>query len=88
MRSGFKIIKSYYSTINELTYVNAEESRQYLALGDYPSLVKHALANLTRTNMLRLLAYPLVKLVPSLRQLLVVVAGRIGVLKTMHVERW
>ncbi len=88
MRSGFKIIKSYYSTINDLTYVNAEESRQYLALGDYPSLVKHALANLTRTNMLRLLAYPLVKLVPSLRQLIVIVAEKISEPKTTPIERW
>ena len=87
MRSGFKIIKSYYSTISDLTYVNAEESRQYLALGDYPSLVKHALANLTRTNMLRLLAYPLVKLVPSLRQLIVIVAEKISEPKTTPIER-
>jgi hypothetical protein len=88
LRSGFKIVKSYYSTINDLTYVDAKEPRQYLALGDYRSLTKHMLVNPTKTNMLRLLAYPLVKLMPSLRQLIVIVAEKIGEPKTTPIERW
>jgi hypothetical protein len=39
-------------------------------------------------NALRLLAYPLVRLRPSLRQLIVVVGVKVGEPKPEAVERW
>jgi hypothetical protein len=39
-------------------------------------------------NALRLLAYPLVRLRPSLRQLIVVVGVKVGGPKPEAVERW
>ncbi len=88
VENGFKIIRSYYSTINDLTYVDVKEPRQHLTPPSYLSLVKHMLANPTKTNIARLLAYPLVKLVPSLRQLIVIVAEKTGEPKKTPVERW
>ncbi|WP_434730805.1 hypothetical protein WLZ34_03885 [Thermogladius sp. KZ2Tp1] len=86
--NGFEIIRSYYSAINDLTYVDVREPRQHLSPPSYPNLAKHALANPTRTNAARLLAYPLVKLVPSLRQLIVIVAEKVGEPETTPIERW
>jgi len=42
----------------------------------------------SRLNALRLLAYPLVRLRPSLRQLIVVVGVKAGEPKPEAVERW
>jgi hypothetical protein len=42
----------------------------------------------SRLNALRLLAYPLVRLRPSLRQLIAVVGVKVGEPKLGAVERW
>ncbi|MGC9107506.1 MAG: class I SAM-dependent methyltransferase [Infirmifilum sp.] len=86
--NGFKTIRSYYSTVNDLTYVDVEEPRQHLAKPSYLNLAKHAFTNPNKTNVARLLAYPLVKLVPSLRQLIVIVAEKIREPETSPIERW
>ncbi len=86
--SGFKIIESYYSTINDLTFVDAKEPKQYLTLGDYRKLISHTLINPTKTNILRLTAYPLIKLIPSLRQLIIIIAEKTYEPKSAPIERW
>jgi hypothetical protein len=47
-----------------------------------------ALKRLTKLNILRLLAYPIVKLRPSLRRLRVVVAMKARELAIQMQERW
>jgi hypothetical protein len=51
-------------------------------------LVKHTLTNPTKTNVVRLLAYPLIELIPPLRQLIIVVAEKAGEPKKIPIERW
>ncbi|AFL66418.1 hypothetical protein [Desulfurococcus amylolyticus] len=55
---------------------------------EYLRRVKAVPTNPTKTNILRLMAYPLVKLVPSLRQLIVVVAEKLREPRLTHIERW
>jgi hypothetical protein len=88
VENGFMIIRSYYSLVNDLTYIDIEEPRKYLEPHSYISLVKHTLTNPTITNIARLLAYPFAKLMPSLRQLIVVVAEKIREPETKPIERW
>lgn len=68
----FDIVKAYYA-VNNLTYVNAEP----LKISEYIDLVKIAIKRRTKLNILRTLAYPLVKMLPSLRQLIVVVSVKV-----------
>jgi len=72
MEVGFDIVKAYYSAVNDLTYIGAEPE-EYSKISRYMDLVKIAIKRPTKLNVLRTLAYPLVKIVPSLRQLIVVI---------------
>ena len=71
--AGSKAIKAYYSTVNDLTFIDTEP-KDYLRILSFKDLGRIALKKPTKLNILRLLAYPLVKLRPSLRQLLIIVA--------------
>jgi len=62
---GFDVVESFYSDVNDLTLVDTEGD-EYLALGSYPRLLALAIRRLTKLNLLRATAYPVVKLVPSL----------------------
>jgi hypothetical protein len=84
---GFKIINGYYSIIDDLTYLDCEID-ECLKLSSYTSLFKHVFNKPTKTNILRLLAYPILSAIPSLRQLIVVIAKKIAELKSSSVERW
>jgi hypothetical protein len=84
--AGFRVVEAYYSIVNDLTLVDAE-------LEGYPragffDLVRLFVKRPSRLNALRLLAYPLVRLRPSLRQLIVVVGVKAGEPKLEAVERW
>ncbi|MEM0241072.1 MAG: class I SAM-dependent methyltransferase [Candidatus Nezhaarchaeales archaeon] len=74
-RHGFRILEAHYSEVNDLTLVDAEPG-DHMKLKSYQDLLKLAVRRPTKLNILRALAYPLVKVIPSLRMLIVVVAER------------
>jgi hypothetical protein len=84
---GFEIVKAYYSIVNDLTYINADPE-EYLRISSFKDLVKIALKKPTKLNTLRLLAYPIVRLRPSLRQLIVTVATKAREPTVQVLERW
>jgi len=71
--AGFDIIKACYSIVNDLTLIDAQPE-DYLRIQSFKDLVKIAIKKPTKLNILRVAAYPIVKLIPSLRQLIVVAA--------------
>ena len=85
--AGFEVIKAYYSLVNDLTIIDADPE-EYLGISSFKDLVRIALKKPTKLNTLRLLAYPIVKLRPSLRQLIVVVATKTQELTVQMLERW
>jgi len=85
--AGFEIIKAYYSIVDDLTYIDADPDN-YLRISSFEDLVRIALKRPTKLNILRLLAYPIVKIKPSLRQLIVVVATKAREPMTQVMERW
>uniref|UniRef100_A0A7J3YTI3 Class I SAM-dependent methyltransferase n=1 Tax=Ignisphaera aggregans TaxID=334771 RepID=A0A7J3YTI3_9CREN len=70
--AGFDVVKAYYSAVNDLTYIDAKPE-EYLKTSGYIDLIKMAIKRPVKLNVLRTLAYPLVKMIPSLRQLIVVI---------------
>jgi SAM-dependent methyltransferase len=85
--AGFEIIKSYYSIVNDLTFIDAGPE-EHLRISSFKDLVRIALKRPTKLNILRLLAYPIVKIKPSLRQLIVVVATKAREPMAQVKERW
>jgi len=74
-----------------VSYIDAE-AEEYLELGTYWRLLHLALRKSTKLNILRFLAYPLVKAFLSLRMLIVVVAekvsSKVSNTETVDVHRW
>jgi hypothetical protein len=64
--AGFEVIKAYYSIVNDLTFIDADP-QEYLGMSSSKDLVRIVLKKPTKLNILRFLAYPAVKLRPSLR---------------------
>jgi len=85
--AGFDVVKAYYSIVNDLTYIDAEPD-DYLRLSSYRDLVRIVIKRPTKLNVLRALAYPMVKLRPSLRQLMVVVGVKSREPSLRPLERW
>ena len=85
--AGFRVVEAYYSIVNDLTFVDAERE-DYPRVSGCIDLVRLLAKRPSRLNALRLLAYPLVRLRPSLRQLIVVVGVKVGEPKPEAVERW
>ena len=85
--AGFEIIKAYYSIVNDLTYIDADPE-EYLRISGFKDLVRIVLKKPTKLNILRLLAYPIVKIKPSLRQLIIVVATKAREPTAQVLERW
>jgi 2-polyprenyl-3-methyl-5-hydroxy-6-metoxy-1,4-benzoquinol methylase len=85
--AGFEIIKAYYSIVNDLTYIDADPE-EYLRILSFKDLVRIVLKKPTKLNVLRLLAYPIVKIKPSLRQLILVVATKAREPMAQVMERW
>jgi len=85
--AGFEVIKAYYSTVNDLTVIDADPE-EYLRVSSFKDLLRIALKKPTKLNILRLLAYPLVKLGPSLRMLIVAVAVKARESTVYMRERW
>jgi len=59
-----------------------------LELSTYRQLLRLAFRRPTRLNILRLLAYPIVKAFPGLRMLIVVVAEKVSESAEAKVYRW
>jgi hypothetical protein len=85
--AGFKPVEFYYSAVNDLTYVNAEPE-DYKRLRGCANLLKLAIKKPTKLNLLRVAAYPLVKLIPSLRMLIVAVSQSVKEPSSKTIERW
>jgi len=85
--AGFEIIKAYYSIVNDLTYIDADPE-EHLRILSFKDLVRIALKKPTKLNVLRLLAYPIVKIKPSLRQLIVVIATKAREPTVQVLEKW
>ena len=83
----FKPVEFYYSAVNDLTYVDAEPE-DYKRLRGYADLLKLAIKKPTKLNLLRAAAYPLVKLIPSLRMLIVAVSQSVKEPSSKTIERW
>ena len=74
--AGFRVVEAYYSIVNNLTLVDAElEGYPRAGFFDFVRLLAKRLSGL---NALRLLAYPLVRLRPGLRQIIAVVGVNAG----------
>jgi len=85
--AGFEITKAYYSVGNDLTFIDADPE-EHLRISGFKDLVRIALKRPTKLNILRLSAYPIVKLRPSLRQLVVIVAVKAREHISRMPERW
>ena len=85
--AGFKPVEYYYSAVNDLTYVDAEPE-DYKRLRGYADLLRLAIKKPTKLNLLRAAAYPLVKLIPSLRMLIVAVSQSAKEPSSKTIERW
>jgi SAM-dependent methyltransferase len=85
--AGFRVVEAYYSIVNDLTFVDAEPE-DYLRVSGCIDLVGLFAKRPSRLNALRLLVYPLVRLRPGLRQLIVVVGVKVGEPELEAVERW
>ena len=73
--------------VYDLTFADAEREG-YPRVSGCIDLVGLFAKRLSGLNARRLLAYPLVRLWPSLRQLIVVVGVKVGEPKPEAVERW
>ena len=85
--SGFKILESFYSEVNDLHFVEANPC-DYLRIDGYHDLIRILLRRPSRTNLLRAIAFPLVKAIPTLRMNIVVVAEKTVYLRPQLMERW
>jgi SAM-dependent methyltransferase len=85
--AGFEAIKAYYSIANDLTNIDADPE-EHLTIPGFKDLVRIALKKPTKLNTLRLLAYPIVKIRPNLRQLIVVVATKAWEPTVQVLGRW
>ena len=85
--AGFEIIKAYYSIVNDLTHIDADPE-EHLRILSFKDLVRIALKKPTKLNILRLLAYAIVKIKQSLRQLIVAVATKAREPMAQVMERW
>jgi hypothetical protein len=83
----FEIVKAYYSIINDLTFIDADPE-EYLRVSSFKDLMRIVLKKPTKLNILRLLAFPIVKIRPSLRQLIVIVAVKAREHTSRMPERW
>jgi len=87
--NNFRIINSFYSDICDLTFISCAKKEDYLKLKNYWGLLKMMLEKPTKTNSLRALAYSIVRIMPTLRMLVVVVAEKESNIRYRNLmERW
>ena len=83
----FKVVKAYYSAAYDLNLIDAEPD-EYLGITGYKDLLRITIKRPTKLNILRTLAYPLVRLLPTLRQIIVVVSMKTEEPYVKVIERW
>ena len=89
--SGFRIVELLCSDVSDRTYLrpkSGQELRRLAEVDGFVDMLGFALRNLNAVNVARVLAYPLVKLVPSLRIQIVAVAEKVGNVGERAVRRW
>jgi len=86
-KAGFEVVKAYYSTVNDLSYIDAEPE-EYPKITSYKDLLRITIKRPTKLNILRTLAYPLIRLRLTLSQLIVIVGRKVKEPYTGVVERW
>lgn len=84
---GFKILQSYYTEINDLAFLDATPE-EYLNIKNYWDMTKIVIKRPTSTNILRFVAYPIVKIMPSLRMHIVVISEKREASFAKEFERW
>ncbi len=75
----FKVTKDFHSQICDITFLrpkNQIELRRLANIEDFADALKFSMRNSHLVNVLRTLFYPLLKLIPQLRILIVVVAEK------------
>jgi len=85
--AGFEVVKAYYLIVNDLTFIDADPE-EYLRISSFKDMMSIVLKKPTRLNILRLLAHPIVKIRPSLRQLIVVISMKAREPAMQTRERW
>lgn len=91
-QQGFEIMISRYSEVYDRTLLKPSTENQLKELPNidsYIDMIKFMLRNPNRINLLRVVTYPVIKLVPSLRTTIVVVARKTAVVdSTKKIVRW
>jgi hypothetical protein len=92
-KNGFRILRSNYSTICDKTCLNPNNEKELRSLVEaktFLDMLRFMLRNINqKINIARVLAYPLIKLVPSFRMQIVIVAKKsFGIAEEKHVKRW
>lgn len=83
MKHGFRVLKINYTEVDDLIFVDAKPE-EYLNLKSYRDLMKLTLKRPTKINVLRTLAYPLVKAFPASRMLIAAVAEKVVTLNRLR----
>ncbi|MCX8199479.1 MAG: hypothetical protein N3E36_05580, partial [Sulfolobales archaeon] len=84
---GFKILKSHYTEVNDLSFIDATPE-EYINLRSYWRMFKIVIKKPSRLNILRAIAYPIVKIAPNLRMLIIIVAEKERSPEVREAERW
>ena len=89
---GFEILISRYSEVYDRTLLKPSTEDQLKKLpyiDSYSTMVKFMLKNFNKINLLRVIAYPVIKLIPSLRTTIMIVARKVAsVRSTKNIVRW
>jgi len=92
MDSGFKVLELFYSDVNDRTYLhpkNKQELRKLTELDSFTDMLRFTINNINTTNVTKTLAYPLLRLIPSYRMLIVAIAKKVSDVEKMKpIESW
>lgn len=89
--AGFKVRKIIYSDIPDRTFLypkNKHELRRLVEIESFADMLKFVMRNFNTINIARILAYPLLKLVPSLRMLIIAIAEKVSDVDEKSIKRW
>jgi len=90
--TGFKVVEMFHSDVNDRTYLhprNKQELRKLTEVDSFTDMLRFTVKNINTTNVTKTLVYPLLRLVPSYRMLIVAIAKKVsGVEKMEPIERW
>ncbi|QOJ79275.1 class I SAM-dependent methyltransferase [Infirmifilum lucidum] len=87
IESGFEVVFKEYTPVNDLSFIDCSEE-EYKSLRSYVDLLKAAIKRPSKIRVLRAAAYPVVRMVPSLRMLMALVGRKAPRACKAVVERW